>query len=71
MMQLRGHIQKETEKAIYFVVEEDRSGFQLNTYKGWLPKSQIRLPKKRNGLITIYIRCWLYDAKTPKIKYYQ
>ena len=71
MKKLRGYIKRETDKAIRFHVTED---LQKNLEDGryWFPKSKIRLPKKREGEVTIYVQEWLYDAtvREQKLKKY-
>ncbi len=63
-MKLRGHIEDETDKAIYFSITSDEEGFHLGGKTEWFPKSKIRLPKEMNEEeISIYIPCWLYDSK--------
>jgi hypothetical protein len=60
MMQLRGTIQGESEKAILFYIEEDIC-LHLKGRRLWFPKSKIKLPKRRQGIINIYVQDWLYD----------
>ena len=47
-MKLRGHIEDETDKAIYFSITSDEEGFHLGGKTEWFPKSKIRLPKEMN-----------------------
>ncbi|GAG15613.1 unnamed protein product [marine sediment metagenome] len=69
MMKLKGTIIRETDKAIRFHVTEDLL-IHLQDGKYWFPKSKIRLPKHKEGEITIYVQNWLYDATVTKPAYY-
>ena len=64
MQKLKGRIEKETDKAIYFHITSDEWGFNLANQTEWFPKSRIKLPKKMyRKEISIYIPDWLYDSK--------
>ena len=60
MNKLTGKIIKETDKAIRFYIKEEPLEC-LDVMKIWLPKSKIKLPKQRKGIINIYVQEWLYD----------
>ena len=63
MYRLKGDIVNETDRAILFRITSDEHGFHLDGQVEWFPKSKIRLPKKQQGEISIYIPCWLYDDR--------
>jgi len=62
MVKLRGQIIHETEKAVMFEITEDECG-RLDGQTEWFAKSHIKLPKKKEGTISIYVQCWMYDSK--------
>jgi len=62
MNKLRGTVVRETEKAIYFHVEEDLL-LHLEGQRCWFPKSKTRLPRHLyRDSISIYVPDWLYDS---------
>ena len=62
MMDLQGRIVAETDKAIQFEILDDIC-LHLQGKTEWFPKSKIRLPKRRYGIIRIYVQNWIYDSK--------
>ncbi len=68
MIKLRGKILVQTEKGILFKVEEDLC-MHLEDKKIWFPKSRIKMPKRLDGQISIYVENWLYDSNVKVPNY--
>ena len=62
MVKLKGAIGRETPDSVEFHVVYDECG-RIDGQTEWFAKKYTRLPKKRNGMITIKVWNWLYETK--------